>query len=116
MKLIIAIALMLPLFASSQIPKGARQVLVKGVTFREVADSLLDNGYQFDKIDSNFLTIKTQARNGFVMFARVKDSVCVLTGEYNENPLSNDGGIDGQFFKAVNLFAASFKKPIEYKK
>lgn len=117
--------LLIPFFAQAQ-PKGANVIQVSGITFRQVATSLLDFEYSFEKIDSNFQTIRTEFKEmkDYVMKIqldiRVKDSVAIIKGSWiSGNTLFE---IQNQkwpaykaTFKALNDFALSFNKPIEYK-
>ncbi|HEY0750045.1 MAG TPA: hypothetical protein VGD26_02750, partial [Chitinophagaceae bacterium] len=58
--------LLIPIFGLSQekIPKNANAIEVKGVSFRQVADGLLDAGYTLERTDSSFQTIKTEFKTG----------------------------------------------------
>ena len=97
-------------------PKDASKIEVAGVTFREVVNNLLDQNYYIDKIDSNYQTVKTEAHNSLIIYARVKDSTAILTCWYEDKQVRNDKSLESAFFKLLNIFALSFKKPIEYKK
>ena len=93
--------LFFPLLTFSQeAPKGTNLIKVKGVSFKEVAETLLDQGYTFMKIDSNFNTITTDPKDnsrrtsGMIQInIRVKDSVAFITGycgwtagDFTDNP------------------------------
>ncbi|MDQ6609581.1 MAG: hypothetical protein M3Y85_07150 [Bacteroidota bacterium] len=92
MKLLVLICMCVPLFSLTQdlIPKKVNTIEVSGVTFKEVANALLEDGFTFEKIDSNFLTIKTDFKEGagknkwmkLRLFTRVKDSTVFITGEW----------------------------------
>jgi len=77
-------------FAQENIPKKSNTIEVIGVAFKEVANTLLDFGYSFDKIDSNYQTIKTDFKEGtgknnwmkLRIIVRVKDTIASFTGEY----------------------------------
>ena len=137
------IFLLFPLFALSQqkIPKKTNTIEVKGVSFKEVANSLLDAGYAFEKTDSNFQTIKTEFKDGvgknkwmkLRLMTRVKDSTATITGEWYNTMfigaklLGVDQTIENSTYKIeytsgnpkncfleMNAFANSFKKAITY--
>lgn len=125
------------------IPKGTNTIKVIGVNFKDIANSLLDAGYSFEKIDSNYNTIKTDFKTGkdkgkytkLRLLIRVKDSTAIVTGEwYNamligsrlfgvEQTIENNTekieytyGNPKNLFNEMNTFALSFKKPVEYSK
>ena len=134
--------LFIPVVAISQekIPKKSNTIEVSGVTFKEVANTLLDFGYTFDKIDSNYQTIKTDFKQGagknkwmkLRIVVRVKDSIASFSGDwYNtifmgttlggvrQSTMEND--VEKIEFKSVNPkncflemneIAISFKKSI----
>ena len=137
------IFILFPLFALSQqkIPKNTNAIEVNGISFREVANGLLDASYTFEKIDSNFQTIKTEFKDGvgknkwmrLRLMIRVKDSTATITGEcYNtmfigtkllgvEYTIENStfkieytSGGSKNCFLEMNAFANSFKKAIAY--
>jgi len=136
--------LFIPLASFSQeiIPKKSNAIEVYGVSFKEVANKLLDFGYTFDKIDSNYQTIKTDFKEGkgknkwmkLRLLVRVVDSSATFTGEWYNTMLigytfggarhSNiDNSVEKIEFKSVNPkncfiemneVAISFKKEISY--
>lgn len=135
--------LLLPIFAISQekIPKKTNTIEVKGISFNEAANGLLDAGYIFEKIDSNFNTIKTEFKEGMGknkwmklrILVRIKDSTAIVTGEwYNtmfiggkilgvdqtiENStfkIENTSGNPKNCFAEMNVFALSFRKSVQY--
>lgn len=137
------IFLFFPIASLSQqaIPKKTNTIEVKGVSFREVANSLLDAGYTLEKTDSNFQTIKTDFKDGtgknkwmkLRLITRIKDSTAIITGEwYNamfiggkllgvEQTIENStykieytSGNPKNCFIEMNAFAISFKKEITY--
>src|SRR5262245_41029560 len=75
--------------AGQKIPIGVSEIKITGVSFRQVADSLIKYGFYFESIDSNFKTIKTGKQNGFSMYARIRDSAATFTGFYNDSQVSN---------------------------
>lgn len=117
---------MLPVFAHTQdIPKGANLIKVSGVTFRDAAMSLLDAGFSFEKVDSNFQTLKTEWKDikGYspkIKFEiRVKDSTLIIKGSWQNMNILFD--IENQkwaayrvTFSEMNNYALSFRKPVEY--
>lgn len=137
------IFLFFPLFAISQVktPKKANGIQLSGVSFKEIANGLLDAGYTFDKIDSNFHTIKTEFKEGkgktkylkLRFMIRVKDSTAEITGEwYNTLVIGTKFlGVDQTFenstykiaytagsakncFLEMNNFTHLFNRPISY--
>lgn len=135
--------LLFPIVALFQqsIPKKANTIEVKGVSFKEVANGLLDAGYSFEKVDSNFQTIKTEFKEGtgknkwmkLRLITRVKDSTVIITGEwYNtmfigskllgvEQTVENStykieytSGNPKNCFMEMNSFALSLKKEMLY--
>ena len=135
--------LLLPLFGISQekIPKKTNTIEVSGVTFREVATALLDAGYTFNKVDSNFRTIQTDFKEGtgknnwmrLRISTRMKDSTVYIRGDwYNslfiggkllgvEQTIENStykveytSGNPKNCFLEMNVFATSLKRPINY--
>lgn len=135
--------LLIPIFGLSQekIPKNANAIEVKGVSFRQVADGLLDAGYTLERTDSSFQTIKTEFKTGIGknkwmklrLMIRVKDTTATITGEwYNtmfigskllgvEQTIDNStykieytSGNPKNCFTEMNNFALSLHKPILY--
>ena len=135
--------LFIPLTAISQekIPKKSNTIEVSGVTFKEVANTLLDLGFTFDKIDSNYQTIKTDFKQGtgknkwmkFRIMVRVKDSIAIFSGDWYNTMFigttiltvrqSLENSIEKIEYKSVNPkncflemneIAISFKKSVTY--
>jgi hypothetical protein len=133
----------LPLFSFSQenIPKKANTIEVNGVSFRELANQLLDANFNLERVDSSFQTIKTEFKSGtgkskwmkLRLLARVKDSTAIISGEwYNtmlvgakllgvEYTIENlveriqySSGNSKSCFMEMRTFAMSFKKPTVY--
>ena len=81
---------MLPCVAYSQmIPPKAKTIVVKGVTFTEVLNALLDKGYGIEKKDTDLQTARTEAikyprywNGAYKINVRVKDSTAYFTGIY----------------------------------
>ena len=77
--------LFIPLFSFCQkeIPIGTNTIKVTGVTFKEIANSLLDSGYTVEKKDNDLQTITTDPRPyknylHYYVYVRVKDSVAYI--------------------------------------
>jgi hypothetical protein len=103
-------------------PKGANTIKITGVTFRQVANALLDAGYSFEKIDSNFQTIRTEykAFQNYIprlrFEIRVKDSILNIKGDAltSNFQFSAENVKWKGAFNEMNSFALSFNKPVEY--
>lgn len=126
---------------SQDIPKNANVIVVKGVTFEKVVNSLLDSGFVIEKIDKEYQTLKTEYKKlckdcipEIQFYVRVKDSVLTITGKWRSD-LNIFGGFDTnkskdealifeikneknkvprESFKAMNKFAISLKGEIQY--
>jgi hypothetical protein len=129
---------------SQSIPKDANTIIVRGVTFKEVVNRLLDSNYTIDKIDSNYQTIQTAYRltgKGVVKMSlriRAKDSTAFIAGTFRygeksdymegsigwlaaggDNPIANIKQWQhkpNNPFAIMNGLALSFNKPVEYLK
>jgi hypothetical protein len=135
--------LLLPFTSLSQakIPKKTNAIEITGISFKEITNALLDAGFIFDKIDSNYQTLKTEFKDGtdknksmkLRFMIRVKDSLATLTGEwYNtmfiggklfdqEQSIENSTykieytyGNPKACFLEMNSFALSFKREVKY--
>src|SRR5574340_1221919 len=120
---------------SQTIPRDANTILVKGVSFTEVCNALLDSGYSIDKKDAELQTVRTEVKNypkhwnaTYVINIRVKDSVAYISGTFTTPPngglfkdepityITNKKGkaypksLSGSAFNWLNQFALSFKK------
>ena len=122
--------------------KGTTKIMVSGVTFREVTNQLLDFGYSFDKIDSNYQTVKTEYKTfkskgvdmDICFFVRLKDSTAIISGKWVPTALigskllgaeitrdnstydiDNKMGSKAQFAE-MTRFAKSFGKEVTYSK
>jgi hypothetical protein len=141
MKLIILLFFPVALFGQV-IPKGCDLIKVSGVSFKQVANALLDAGYSFEKIDSNFQTIKTDFKQSksakdlsLSLYVRVKDSSASITGKGYQRGVAgsysvgkqrtmddatfiikNASGKYKKTFAEVNSFALSFNTLVEYLK
>lgn len=109
--------------------KGDNTILVKGVTFEQVVNKLLDQGYRIDKIDKDYKTVKTEysePRSGYTykecLDIRVKDSVATITGKASNLGLEINieyqkwGGLYKLSFEDMNQFAKSLNGQIAYLK
>ena len=98
MRLISAIIILLGSYAHAQIiPCSTTTITVKGATFSQICNSLLDSGYVIDKKDSDLRTVSTQPRAypsrfnaTYVIGVRVKDSVAYFKTTFNA---PSDGSI-----------------------
>ena len=67
--------------------KGDNTILVSGVTFKQVVNALLDEGFKIEKIDSNYNTVRTEWKEhvkysfNYYFDIRVKDSTASITGQ-----------------------------------
>lgn len=126
----------------AQIPKDANTIIVKGVTFKEAVNRLLDSNYSISKIDSNFQTASTEykqyskGREKVSIHVRVKDSAAFITGTFRygeksdypegsigwiaaggDNPIANIKQWQHKQispFSVMNNYALSFGMPVEY--
>lgn len=123
----------------SQIPPKAKTIVVKGVSFNEVCNKLLDSGYSIDKKDTELQTVRTEERQypkywnaKYRINVRVKDSIAIFSGTFTgadgglfkDEPVyyhTNNKGkqypksLIGYPFLIINDLVKSFNKPIEYK-
>lgn len=124
--------IMFHLFVMGQ-DKGVTKIIIDSVTFTDAAARLLDAGYFLDKADSALGMIVTLPRitpkhGNFEhqIFVRVKDGKAMVTGKMETEmfggvswDIGNRGmkgspGRDG--FNALNQYALSFNRKIEYSK
>lgn len=145
MKYLLSLLLLISVAYAQDIPKNANTIIVKGVTFKDVVNRLLDSNYSIAKIDSNFQTVETAPHEVYknstpfmmIIKVRVKDSTAIFQGLYGNNNKEDfkEGtfsrymaGVDNVIanyslwknrkrnpFKTLNNFALSFGKQIEYK-
>lgn len=137
---IILLFLFLSGYSFGQIPKDANTILVKGVSFSEVCNALLDSGYVIDKKDNDLQTARTESKQypkywnaRYVLNIRVKDSIAYISGTFTgadgalfkDDPISNHSNRKGETlpksiygypFLLMKNFALSFNKPVEYRK
>lgn len=81
--------LLLPFLGKTQvntIPQKSNTILIKGVTFQEVCNKLLDSGYVIEKKDNDLQTIRTEFKEypksynaAYKISVRVKDSIAFMT-------------------------------------
>ncbi|MDP4265180.1 MAG: hypothetical protein Q8941_21820 [Bacteroidota bacterium] len=116
-------------------------IAIAGITFKQAATSLLDAGFNLEKIDSNFQTIKTEFKEQsgklkwlkIRLYVRIKDSTALITGEFlntvniggkllgteitPENStfkIKYSWGNEKDCFIEMDKFARSLGKPVEY--
>lgn len=143
MKAIIFALLLSPIISLCQDPpKKCSVIKVTPVSFRHAVNSLLDLGYSIEKIDSNFLTVRTEPKNysktkgGMVQIEiRVKDSSVIITGYcglrnidfekkesnffdgkyyYKVENRGMKGSLSKEAFDVMNEFAKGLSGKIEY--
>jgi hypothetical protein len=99
MKKIFMAFLFLPFFGLSQ-PKGCNAIVLHGVSFSQIDDSLNARGFQIDKLDSVSLTTKSKEyyssesgnnkeHAGIVLLIRMKGNDATLTALYTYEELQN---------------------------
>lgn len=107
MKYLLGLLLLICTAVHAQIPKNANAIEVKGVSFKEVVNRLLDSNFSIAKIDSNFQTVETAPRyvykNSYplklIIKARVKDSIATIQGVYGND--NKDDFKDGSFSRMM---------------
>lgn len=140
--LLVCLSLVVTRAANSQdIPKGTNAIKLKAASFKAVATALLDAGYQFKSLDSNFGLITTDPkkfnkRQAWVLqiMARQKNDDIILTGfcAFSEDGFHSDNprdllsgkdrirysGMKGSLFKdsfeTMQTFALSTGLQLEY--
>jgi len=72
------------------IPNKANLIKVKGVTFSQVCNTLLDSGYVIEKKDDQLQTVTTEMREytksfnaAYRLIIRVKDSVAIIYSTFS---------------------------------
>lgn len=98
MKVIILLCALVPVIAIGQIPRNAKTIVVKNVSFADVCGQLLDKGYSIEKKDDQLQTLRTENRKypklwnaAYKIDIRVKDSTAYISGTYTapyEDPLT----------------------------
>jgi len=141
MKKLFLLIMLSPLFVHSQdIPKNANTIIIKGVSFEQVVNNLLDSGFKIDKIDKEYHTVKTEYRKvctdcvpELYLDVRVKDSIATITGKWkstanlffpattNENAyifeIKNERDkVPKRCFAIMNNFAKALNSQISYSK
>jgi hypothetical protein len=128
---------MVPTPASAKIPKDATQIIVKGLTFLEACNGLLDNGYMIDRKDNDLMTVTTKPvafpkywNANYTINVRVKDSLAIFTGNGSATPLipyfnmrnrTNSKGqsqhkyLETYPFLIMDKVARSFGREVEYR-
>jgi hypothetical protein len=129
MRILFILILIVPLVSSSQtFEKGTNVIKIKGVSFQEVLQHLVDVGYSFKKVDSNYHYVITEFKdvNKYTFTiqydVRWKDSIATVKGKVENGGMVFDVGyykpqsIIKRGFLMMNNFATWFNKPIEYLK
>lgn len=120
MRLIIAFLLLAGTAAAQTIPNKANLVKVKGVTFAQVCNVLLDSGYVIEKKDAELQTAITEMREyknsynaAFKIRIRVKDSVATMTAYFTapwSDPFTKNIAKTDRLWQDVQAFAVVDKK------
>lgn len=85
--------LVMPLMSMAQPeplpPKKANVIMVKGVSFMQACNVLLDQGFLIAKKDNDLQTVDTEAKEyskswnaAYIVHIRIKDSTAIITGNY----------------------------------
>lgn len=92
MKILFLMLFLPTIIFSQEAPSGANAILVKNIVFQKVVSSLLDQNFEIDKIDKDFLTVKTKFKKvqdksfsytlQLSFYIRIKDSTAMVSGEY----------------------------------
>lgn len=89
MKLLLILLMVPAIVAAQTIPPKANVIIVKGVSFMEVCNSLLDHGYAIKTKDNELQTAITEPQKypkywnaGYVINIRVKDSAAYISGTF----------------------------------
>jgi hypothetical protein len=111
--------LFLPFFGFSQ-PKGCNAIVLHGVSFSQIDDSLNARGFQIDKLDSISLTTKSKeyysSESGnkkdhasIVLSVRIKGNDATLTALYtydeNENSVLGAHTQSGKPTRVENIYS-----------
>jgi hypothetical protein len=123
--------------------KNDNTIIVKGVSFEQVVNALLDSGYHIEKMDKEYRTIKTEYRElcdnclpQLYFDIRVKDSTATISGKWRSNlngifglkterdnnsayifPIKNEKDkVPKKCFNKMNDFAKSLNGQITYAK
>lgn len=98
MKAAILFFALFPVIATAQIPRNAKTIVVKNVSFEQVCNQLLDKGYAIEKKDDQLQTVRTEYKKypklwnaGYRIDIRIKDSTAYISGAFTapyENPLT----------------------------
>lgn len=127
---------------AQEIPKKATAIVVKGVSFDQVLNGLVDQNYFIDKKDDALKTVVTIARHidqssteifkdntkrliKVIFYIRVRDSVANISGQFNDEIFHDPNydqisyrGAKGSAFMlswdCMNDFAKSLKGEISY--
>lgn len=101
MKIFLLSFFLIPILSQAQIPSKAKTIIVKNVSFLDVCNSLLDNGYLIEKKDNDLQTVRTEAKQypkywnaAYVINVRVKDSVVFFSGTFSATTLFKNEAIE----------------------
>jgi hypothetical protein len=108
--------LLLPVICTAQVPRNAKTIIVKGVTFEQVCEQLLDKGYNIEKKDDQLQTVRTEAKKypkywdaAYKMDIRVKDSAAYITATYS-SPFENTSPNQRSLFDNERVYNHTDKK------
>lgn len=128
MKTLLLFCLLIITSAAQAQNKGDNTILVKGVTFDQVVNTLLDQGFKIDKIDKDFKTVRTEFKEPNPKYSykvsydiRVKDDVAIITGETITSNMkfeikNGKSGLDKLAFESMSNFAKSLNGGMSYAK
>lgn len=138
MKRLLLAALVLASVSGIAQNKNDNVIIVKGVTFKMVINNLLDAGYQIQKMDTAYSTVRTEYKKlcstcepEYLLDIRVKDSTAIITGKWKNTAMAaiflngadpvmdirnEKSGVPKQSFAAANKFALSLSSNIVYAK
>lgn len=133
----IVIILILPLFSIAQ-EKNDNTIIASGVNFKQVVNTLLDAGYQIQKLDTTYSTLRTEYKKlcsgcepEYLLDIRIKDSNAIITGKWKNSlvasiflngadpvmDIANErSGVPKKSFAAMNKFALSLSANVTYMK
>jgi hypothetical protein len=134
----LAVVVFLPAITFSQ-QKHENAIVVSHLSFREAMMTCMNSGYTIAVKDDSLKFFSTTLRankhgDEIVLHLRIKDSVAVITGDFNSNITLDLGGVSakmgitqiefrgmrgsayGQSWNSMDDFAKLFGKPISYAK
>lgn len=136
-KIVIILIMFLP-FATMAQNKNDNTITAIGVGFKQVVNALLDAGFQIQKLDTTYSTIRTEYKKlcsncepDYLLDIRVKDSAATITGKWKNTLMASVflAGSDPVFdiknersavprkcFEAMNKFALTLSQNVTYTK